>query len=123
MQAAIPHLLTLVTSIPATLPHAREELRIEYKTGTTRCVDEVLPTEEDEEDSDAEEHLPQSELVKRNVASLEVIITIGDGLKEISGKEKHKPKLGRGGKRKKNPASVDAGGEDDDAMSTDAESL
>jgi len=108
MAAAIPHLLLLVTSLPETLPYSREEVHFEYKTGTVKSMDEVLPAE-DEEDEDT----IQSDLVERKSSSLSVTITIGDGSKEITGKEKG----ARRAKRQKKQPVADA----EDAMSTDDE--
>ncbi|KAG8919027.1 hypothetical protein FRC01_001515, partial [Tulasnella sp. 417] len=94
--AAIPTLLIIATSLPEMLPFAKDEIKIEYKTGTVRCMDEILP---DEEPEDEEDPTIQSELVERKIASLSVTITIGDGQKEITGKEKKTPKKLRGGGR------------------------
>ncbi|KIO15686.1 hypothetical protein M407DRAFT_86859 [Tulasnella calospora MUT 4182] len=99
--AAIPTLLIIATSLPEMLPFAKEEIRVEYKTGTVRCMDEILP----DEDAEDEEEDPtiQSELVERKIASLSVTLTIGDGKKEVTGKEKKTPKKLRGGGRQNAP--------------------
>ncbi|KAG9082235.1 hypothetical protein FRC07_014268 [Ceratobasidium sp. 392] len=47
--AAIPHLLLLVTSLPECLPFGPQEIRNEIITGTTACVDEIHPEDEDED--------------------------------------------------------------------------
>ncbi|KAG9043218.1 hypothetical protein FS837_009863 [Tulasnella sp. UAMH 9824] len=92
--AAIPTLLIIATSLPEMLPFSKDEIRVEYKTGTVRCMDEILPDEDPEEDE--EDPTIQSELVERKIASLAVTLTIGDGKKEITGKEKKTPKKLRG---------------------------
>ncbi|KAF8610721.1 hypothetical protein BDV93DRAFT_484159 [Ceratobasidium sp. AG-I] len=68
--AAIPQLLLLVTSLPECLPYGPEEIRNEITTGTTICVDEIHPEDEEED----------VELKPRNKSSLEVKIIIGDGV-------------------------------------------
>jgi hypothetical protein len=90
MTAAIPHLVLLATSLPDVLPYAKDEIRIDYYTGTVQCVDEVLPSEIDDEDQFDEE--PEiklgGELVTRLKSRLEVKICIGNGEREITGREK-----------------------------------
>ncbi|KAJ1310484.1 hypothetical protein OPQ81_007217 [Rhizoctonia solani] len=47
--AAIPHLLLLVTSLPECLPYGPQDIRNEITTGTTTCVDEIHPQDEEED--------------------------------------------------------------------------
>ena len=70
MGAAISHLLTLVVSLPAVLPYPREEIRTEITTDTMEVNDEMFPTNDDEDFS----------LRTRNVSSVCVKLTIGDGV-------------------------------------------
>ena len=49
MGAAIPHLLTLSVSLPAILPFAKDNIRIEVRTGTIEVLDEIIPDNEDED--------------------------------------------------------------------------
>ncbi|EMD34380.1 hypothetical protein CERSUDRAFT_97640 [Gelatoporia subvermispora B] len=70
--AAIPHLVRLAVSIPATLPFGADELRTEYFTGTVHVQDELVPEDEDED----------IEYRSRGKSSLLVVITIGDGVDE-----------------------------------------
>ena len=70
--------------------------------------DFIVP--DDVEEEDEEEDKIRSELFERNAASLSVTITIGDGKKQVSGREKKGP-------RPKGKGTVD------DAMSTDDDSL
>ncbi|KAH7340181.1 hypothetical protein B0J17DRAFT_650243 [Rhizoctonia solani] len=67
--AAIPHLLLLVTSLPECLPYGPEDIRNEIITGTTTCVDEIHP--QDEEDD--------IETRTRNKSSLHVKIIVNSG--------------------------------------------
>lgn len=122
---AIPHLLTLATSLPEILPHSAETIHTEYKTGTVTCVDEVIPLEDDNgpENGEVEEPKISSGLEKRNKSSLQAVIRIEDGKKEISGREKRPKKGNRGAGRggRKGKGKVLAGGSDDGMMSTDVE--
>ncbi|KAG9103615.1 hypothetical protein FRC06_009389 [Ceratobasidium sp. 370] len=68
--AAIPHLLLLVTSLPECLPFGPQEIRNEITTGTTTCIDEIHPEDEDKD----------IETKSRNKSSLQVKIIIGDGI-------------------------------------------
>ncbi|OCH90625.1 hypothetical protein OBBRIDRAFT_585237 [Obba rivulosa] len=72
MGAAIPHLVRLAISIPATLPFGADEIRTEYFTGTVAVQDELVPADEDED----------IEYRTRGKSSLLVVMTIGDGVDE-----------------------------------------
>ncbi|KAB5595245.1 hypothetical protein CTheo_1323 [Ceratobasidium theobromae] len=67
--AAIPHLLLLVTSLPECLPFGPQDIHSEITTGTTVCMDEIHPEDEEED----------VELKSRNKSSLQVKITITGG--------------------------------------------
>ncbi|CAL1703403.1 unnamed protein product [Somion occarium] len=85
MGAAIPHLVTLSTSLPTILPHAPEEIHTEILTGTVEVQDELIPDDEDEDIS----------YRTRGKSTLMVIIRIGDGVDELlraTGKGKGKQK-------------------------------
>ncbi|CAE6524806.1 unnamed protein product [Rhizoctonia solani] len=64
--AAIPHLLLLVTSLPECLPYGPQDIRNEITTGTTTCVDEIHPQDEEED----------IEIKARNKSSLHVKIIV-----------------------------------------------
>ncbi|CAE6437909.1 unnamed protein product [Rhizoctonia solani] len=64
--AAIPHLLLLVTSLPECLPYGPQDIRNEITTGTTSCVDEIHPQNEEED----------IETKARNKSSLHVKIIV-----------------------------------------------
>ncbi|KAI0253807.1 hypothetical protein BJV78DRAFT_1280573 [Lactifluus subvellereus] len=86
--AAIPHLCTLVASLPEILPFSADEIRTEILTGTVDVQDELLPDDEDEEIT----------YRTRAKSSLSVVIIIGDGVDEsIAGGSKWGPR----GKRRK----------------------
>ncbi|CUA72198.1 hypothetical protein RSOLAG22IIIB_00861 [Rhizoctonia solani] len=67
--AAIPHLLLLVTSLPECLPYGPQDIHNEITTGTTTCMDEIHP--QDEEDD--------IEMRARNKSSLHVKLTVNPG--------------------------------------------
>ncbi|KDN49297.1 hypothetical protein RSAG8_01999, partial [Rhizoctonia solani AG-8 WAC10335] len=71
--AAIPHLLLLVTSLPECLPYGPQDIRNEITTGTTTCVDEIHPQDEEED----------IEMRARNKSSLHVNIIINSGAQAI----------------------------------------
>lgn len=116
MTAAIPTLLTLATSLPEILPFANEDIHIEYTTGTVVCMDEMLPAEDDEEDEEEGPDAIQSELVQRRTAQLSVVITIGSGAKQVSGKEK-----GRSHIKGKGKMATISSEQDLDEMLTDSD--
>ncbi|KAG8689806.1 hypothetical protein FRC11_000471 [Ceratobasidium sp. 423] len=64
--AAIPHLLLLATSLPECLPYGPQDIRNEITTGTTTCVDEIHPRDEEED----------IEIKARNKSSLHVKIIV-----------------------------------------------
>jgi len=74
MGAAIPHALMLATSLPATLPFPPDEIKTSILTGTVRCVDEVIPDVEDEEEDEGGTRT-------RDKSCIDVSIVIGDGVK------------------------------------------
>jgi ribonuclease P/MRP protein subunit RPP20 len=91
--AAIPHLCTLVTSLPEVLPFPAGDIRTEVLTGTVDVQDELLPDDEDEDIT----------YRTRAKSSLSVVIIIGDGVDEsIAGGSK----WGSRGKRRKRPTLV-----------------
>ncbi|KAG9026722.1 hypothetical protein FRB95_008528 [Tulasnella sp. JGI-2019a] len=99
MGAAIPLLLTLATSLPEILPYSHDTIHTEYRTGTVTCMDELVPLEEsDDDDSDnggtGKEPNISSDLQKRRKSSVQAVVRIGDGKKEVSGKEKRKKNNG-----------------------------
>lgn len=113
MGAAIPQLLILATSLPKALPYPADAIRTEYRTSSVKCMDEVLPGDEEEEE------VAPSGLLERKVSGLSVTIVIGDGKKDITGREK---KSGKGKKRSGDKDGGSAAAQDaDDAMSTDSE--
>ncbi|CAE6431775.1 unnamed protein product [Rhizoctonia solani] len=65
--AAIPHLLLLVTSLPECLPYGPQDIRNEIITGTTTCVDEIHPQNEEED----------IETKARNKSSVKIIVSSG----------------------------------------------
>lgn len=70
MGAAIPHLATLVVSLPSILPFAAEEIHTEILTGSVDVQDELIPEDEDEDIS----------YKTRGKSTLMVVIKIGDGI-------------------------------------------
>ncbi|THH21100.1 hypothetical protein EW146_g404 [Bondarzewia mesenterica] len=72
MGAAIPHLMTLVVSLPSILPYAADEIHTDVLTGTVEVQDELIPNEEDEDIS----------YRTREKSSVSVLIKIGDGVDE-----------------------------------------
>lgn len=49
MGAAIPHMMLLVTSLPLILPFPREEIKIDSRTYTVDCTEEIVPEDEEED--------------------------------------------------------------------------
>ncbi|KAK7688991.1 hypothetical protein QCA50_007682 [Cerrena zonata] len=87
MGAAIPHLVTLSTSLPSILPHSAEEIHTEIQTGTVEVQDEVIPEDDDDEDISYR---------TRGKSTLMVVIKIGDGVDEVihvTGRGKAKTKF------------------------------
>jgi len=121
MAAAIPHLVLLATSLPDILPYGPDEIRTEYFTGTVQCVDEVFPQEEEEIFGDEPESGFHSSLETRNKSRLEVKICIGDGEREITGREKKQRKRSRGKHSGAQSASHRGAKDIEDAMSTDSD--
>ncbi|KAH9977317.1 hypothetical protein BGW80DRAFT_1435971 [Lactifluus volemus] len=81
--AAIPHLCTLVASLPEILPFPAEDIRTEVFTGTVDVQDELLPDDEDEDIT----------YRTRAKSSLNAVITIGDGVDEpMAGGSKWAPR-------------------------------
>lgn len=78
--AAIPHAVMLSTSLPHMLPFPADEIKVAVETGTVKCVDEVIPAEEDEEED-------EGGLQVRFKSSINVVITIGDG-KQVGAADK-----------------------------------
>ncbi|TFY55334.1 hypothetical protein EVJ58_g8310 [Rhodofomes roseus] len=78
MGAAIPQLMQLTLSLPGILPHAPDEIRTEVQTGTVQVQDEVIPDDEDEDIT----------YQVRGKSTVSVVITIGDGVDEGSGRSK-----------------------------------
>lgn len=72
--AAIPHLLLLTTSLPRILPFPEDEITSSIHTGTVKCVDEVFPEKEGDEDEGEENTLRE-----RDKSCLRVTLKIGDG--------------------------------------------
>jgi hypothetical protein len=66
MGAAIPHAVTLATSLPAILPYHRREIKTSVTTGSVKVTDEVVPVNDEDED----------EVRTRIKASIEIIIRI-----------------------------------------------
>ncbi|KAG8848860.1 hypothetical protein FRB96_000992 [Tulasnella sp. 330] len=121
MGAAIPLLLILATSLPEILPHSHGIINTEYRTGTVTCMDELIPLEDDDDgEDDEQEPKITGDLQKRKKSSIQAVIRIGDGKREVTGKEKRKKnkgprsRTGHGKGKAKAPA-----GSDDDMMSTD----
>lgn len=122
-------MLLLATSLPEILPYAKDTIHIEYRTGTVTCVDELIPLDESDSDSNGEADPSKppklkSDLEKRNKSSLQAVIRIGDGRREVSGKEKKRGPRG-GGKKKnghnewnKGKGKATTASSDDDMMSS-----
>jgi hypothetical protein len=69
MGAAIPHLTTLIVSLPGILPFAPDEVHIDILTSSVQVQDEVVPEDEDEDIS----------YQTRGKSTLSVVMKIGDG--------------------------------------------
>ena len=74
MGAAIPHLVTLSTSLPSILPHSADEIHTEIQTGTVEVQDEVIPDDDEDEDISYR---------TRGKSTLMVVIKIGDGVDQV----------------------------------------
>jgi ribonuclease P/MRP protein subunit RPP20 len=96
MGAAIPHLLTLVASLPDVLPFGPEQIHTEILTGTVEVQDEIIP-EDDNEDISYE---------TRGKSTLSVVVKIGDGVDEERPKKKHKGEHKAKGKVRSKPAKA-----------------
>lgn len=96
MGAAIPHLLTLATSIPAVLQFSPDQIHTEILTGTVEVLDEILP-EDDDQDVSYE---------TRGKSTVSVIIKIGDGVDdERPRKQSKRSQNVKGNERKKQKQS------------------
>lgn len=87
MGAAIPHLVTLSTSLPSILPHSPDEIHTEIQTGTVEVQDEVVPDDDEDEDISYR---------TRGKSTLMIVIKIGDGVDEVirvTGRGKNKGKF------------------------------
>lgn len=91
MGAAIPHLLALAASLPDILPFGPDEIHTSIVTGTVEVMDEMIPA------NDAEDIVYET----RGKSTVNVVITIGDGVDEERPKKKSK-----GGPRKKMPRTA-----------------
>lgn len=69
MGAAIPHLCLLATSLPSILPFRPEELLLEYRTGTSAVLDEIIHEDEEED----------TEVRTRDKSTLSVVFHIVSG--------------------------------------------
>ncbi|KDQ13504.1 hypothetical protein BOTBODRAFT_111451 [Botryobasidium botryosum FD-172 SS1] len=78
--AAIPHLLLLTTSLPRILPFPADEIVSSIHTGTVKCVDEMLPGDDEEEEEG------ENTLRERDKSCLRVTMKIGDGVR-VSGRK------------------------------------
>lgn len=94
VSAAIPHMLLLATSFPEILPYHKDDIKIDYRTGTVLSMDEIEPDSDDD---------TFGELVERKNSSLSATITIGDGLREVTGDKTGKGKKGRRGSQSSVP--------------------
>lgn len=84
MGAAIPIMLTVVTSLKHILPAYASRMKTEVKTGTTELLDELVPEDEDEETTTRSRHkstlsvvvkidggddpVPEAQVSKKNTA-------------------------------------------------------
>ena len=73
MGAAIPHLVTLSTSLPSILPHSADEIHTEIQTGTVEVQDEVIPDDDEDEDISYR---------TRGKSTVSVVIKVGDGTED-----------------------------------------
>lgn len=87
MGAAIPHLLTLCVSLPPILPFAKDDIRVEVRTGTIEVLDEIIPDDEDEDIS----------MRTRGKGGVSVILKVL-GVQDRVRADKSRPSEGTGGK-------------------------
>lgn len=97
--AAIPHLTLLVTSLPAILPFPPNDIHTDIQTGTIEVIDEVLPDDDD----------AKIEYKKRGKSTLNVVMRIGDGVKEQA--DPGEDEEGNGGKKRKRKRSARSRGD------------
>lgn len=90
MGAAISHLSRLAVSLPNILPHARESIQTEVRTGSVDVTDEIIPDADDED----------IYLQTRTKATLNVIIRIDGGDPEEKQTQEGKGKRVRRGGQK-----------------------
>jgi hypothetical protein len=113
--AAIPHLLLVITSLPSMLPFSSNEISTEVQTASVPCTDEVLPTEEDEEEQ-------ETTIEVREKSSLQIVLKIRDGERVGKKGQRQMGTAGKHSKRTKSPLS-DESDEIQDAPSDDGMSF
>jgi hypothetical protein len=109
--AAIPHLTLLLASLPSVLPHAPSSIRTDIETGTVEVTDEVMPEDDDDEG--------EVEYKTRGKSALNVVMRIGDGVKEpglgrASGVQEESEEKGKKKKRKRGRGDTEGEGEEDE---------
>ncbi|KDQ59600.1 hypothetical protein JAAARDRAFT_192104 [Jaapia argillacea MUCL 33604] len=107
--AAIPHLLTLTTSLPGILPFAPDEIHTQVLTGTVELMDEVIPEDEDEDIT----------YRTRGKSSISVVIKIGEGDDEDAPTVSTSKPKGKGkgkGKGIQGPVAQQQGGDSNEGV-------